>query len=87
MAEIYFTYFNRGNAYYHKDDYKNALPDLDTAISLNPKYARPYLLRGAIYSELEERDKAISDLQTAIDLGLIPNEEQQAKALLDKLRK
>ena len=87
MVEISFTYFNRGHTYYQKGDYKSAMPDLDTAISLNPNYARPYLLRGVIFAELEERDKAISDLQTAIDLGLIPNEEQQARFWLDKLRK
>ncbi len=65
--------------------YDEALEDLDVANELNPLFANTYYLRGFLYYEIGEMHKAISDLERALELGLDPDAEQIAEALLEEL--
>ena len=55
------VYNNRGMRYYNLKQYDNALSDLNTALKLNPKYAKAYARRAMIYRALGENGKAQAD--------------------------
>ena len=66
-------YFNnRGYTYMRLRDYKNALADLDMAISLNPNYVEALMNRADIYNYYYaiDRKKAINDYNAVIALGI-----------------
>jgi Tfp pilus assembly protein PilF len=61
-------YTERGFAYFSKDDYLHALPDLDSAIRLNPNNGRALKTRGLTY-EAKGDSRAQADLASAKLLG------------------
>jgi tetratricopeptide (TPR) repeat protein len=61
-------YAERGFAYFSKDDYLHALPDLDSAIRLNPNNGRALKTRGLTY-EAKGDSRAEADLASAKLLG------------------
>jgi tetratricopeptide (TPR) repeat protein/S1-C subfamily serine protease len=61
-------YSNRGNAKSDLGDNKGALADYDTAIRINPQYAKSYSNRGGLKAELGDNKGAITDFDTAIRL-------------------
>ena len=65
----YVAYFNRGLAYRHLGNNRQALGDYDKAIELNPKYAEAYNNRGVVYSNLGNDQQALGDYDKAIELN------------------
>ncbi|MEO0247752.1 MAG: serine/threonine-protein kinase [candidate division WOR-3 bacterium] len=63
----YWTYVSRGKAYENVGQFKDALEDYNSAISIYPS-SLVYCNRGNIYNNLGELNKAIKDYDTAIDL-------------------
>jgi len=61
-------YTERGFAYFKKDDYVHAFPDLDNAIRLNPNNGRALKTRGLAY-EAKGDSRAQADLASAKLLG------------------
>jgi tetratricopeptide (TPR) repeat protein len=61
-------YTERGFAYFKKDDYAHAFPDLDNAIRLNPNNGRALKTRGLAY-EAKGDSRAQADLASAKLLG------------------
>lgn len=75
----------RGSAYQSVLDYVLAVLNFDEAIDLDPQYALAYYNRGISYYNIGNRNQAISDLVRALELGLSPDFEQEARALLEDL--
>lgn len=70
------AYLNRGNSYYKKGKFKQAIEDYSQAISLNPKDAEAYFFRGLTYYKKwfkkayeNDLDRAIEDYTQAISLA------------------
>lgn len=57
------AYFNRGTAYWYKEDFRNAEKDFDVAIKIDPKQADAWYWRGRCKEKLG--DKAGSDADIA----------------------
>src|SRR5262245_30581438 len=51
---------NRGIAYARAGDYDRAVGEFDTAVRVNPNYARAYLSRGNAHLVRRDYDRAIS---------------------------
>lgn len=62
-------YYNRGNSYLDKEDYKNAIASYNKAIELDLKDSYSYTNRGYAYVELGELDLAFADYNEAIELN------------------
>ena len=60
--------FKQGNDKLDKSDYQGAINSLTEAISLDPKFAEAYSLRGAAYSRSEDDKKAIDNWQKSANL-------------------
>lgn len=62
---------NRAYTYMMMNDYKNALPDLDSAIKLRPAYVNALMNRGDLYNYYysQDKEKAIADYDRVIALG------------------
>ena len=56
-------------AYYHLEQYENALALFDRALALDPLYANSYTNRGCVYHVLGRYDEALADYAQAIRLG------------------
>ena len=67
--QVAFVYNNRGNAYFRKGDYDQAILDYDQAIRLDPKNARFYNNRGEAYTRNGDYDRAIADFDRALKLA------------------
>lgn len=65
------AYNNRAYTYMMLNDYKSALPDLDTAIKLRPTYVNALMNRGDIYNYyfMQDKEKAIADYDKVIEQG------------------
>jgi tetratricopeptide (TPR) repeat protein len=66
------VFLKRGITYGLKNDFQQAIKDLNQAIKLNPKLARAYTNRGNIYNAMNTNDLAIADYDTAINID--PND-------------
>ncbi len=64
-----FIHFQRGLAFYDKNNYQKAIADFSEAIRLNPLDGSPYIGRGASYSVLQDFKKAIVDFDEALKLA------------------
>jgi tetratricopeptide (TPR) repeat protein len=62
------VYYHRGLAYGYKNEYDQAIRDLNRAILLNPCEANAYYYRGLAYYHNNEYDQAIRDFNEAIFL-------------------
>ncbi len=60
--------YNRGTAYYEKQDFDAAERELSRAIQLEPKAADAYFNRGLSFRRRHKIDEAISDFSKAIEL-------------------
>ena len=52
-----------------RQQYADALSDLDEAVRLNPTFDRAYVNRASVYSILREDQMALSDFNRAIELN------------------
>ena len=77
----YKAYYNRGLSYMQLQQFKNALNDLDKAISLHRRgdHYKSYVARGNVYYQLKDMPKAIEDAKTAL---VIDPENVKAQFLL-----
>ena len=60
---------SRGIGYMLRQQYADALSDLDEAVRLNPTFDRSYVNRASVYSILHEDQMALSDFNRAIELN------------------
>lgn len=67
-GRVKIAYNSRGGAYRELHDYRRALEDFNTAISLDPGYAMPYNNRGLVYRDAGDYARALSDFSTSISL-------------------
>ena len=63
-----FVYFQRGLAWYDKNDYDKAIADFSESIRLNPRDASPWVGRGAAYMYKNDLKQAIADFSEGIRL-------------------
>jgi hypothetical protein len=63
------AYYNRGNAYYKKGQYDQAISDYNKAIEINASNDWYYNSRGNAYADKGQYDQAISDYTKAIELN------------------
>jgi tetratricopeptide (TPR) repeat protein len=64
-----YVFFNRGNAYYAKKDYTNALLDYSKTLKMNDGYAEAYFQRGLTKSAVGDKT-GCDDLKKADKLKL-----------------
>lgn len=65
------AYFERGDSYFRKQMYENAINDFTSAIELKPDFAEAFLARGAVVcGVLDKKMEGCSDLIKASDLGM-----------------
>ena len=76
------TYWYRGLAYYRKNNFQHALADLTKAITLRPNTADFHFWRGLVRVAAGQRAKGLADLHTAQRLGLKPDMQKAADAIL-----
>ena len=62
-------YWNSGNEYLLRDDYKGAIADFTKAIEINPEFTQAYLNRGVAYAFLQDYQAAIADYTKAIEIN------------------
>ena len=62
------AYFDRGRAWYFKQEFDKAIADYSEAIRLDPREAKAYHNRGYTWNSKQEYDKAIADYNEAIRL-------------------
>jgi len=79
------AYFNRSIPYAEAAQYEQAIIDLDNGIEIDPTNAYAYLLRGVVFGEIGKVENAVADLETALELGLEPEDKQDAEAMLEYL--
>ena len=73
-----YVFFNRGNAYFDKKDWKNAMADYDKTISLNKTYAEAYCQRGFVKIQVSDPG-ACDDFKKAIK-----GDSEDAKSAFEK---
>lgn len=61
-------YLFRANSYMELEEYDLALADFNSAIEIDPEYARAYYRRGILYKKLERLNEAEKDFKKAIEL-------------------
>jgi tetratricopeptide (TPR) repeat protein len=65
------AYYNRGAAYSHLGNDRQAIVDYDKALEINPEYADAYYNRGTIYLHLGNYRQAIRDFDKALSINPI----------------
>ncbi len=63
------AYYERGETYYDKAEFKEAIKDYDEAIRLDSNFVDAYGMRGAAYCSLGEYEQGIKDYDEAIRLN------------------
>ena len=76
---------NRGISYLSLGENELAISDFTRVIELDPLNAAAYYLRGLLYANNDNPDGAFADLETALILGLPPEPESEALAILEVL--
>lgn len=59
---------NRGVGYLGKQDYANAIADLDKAVGINPQMSYAWLKRGLAHKATGKKDQAFADFTQAIEI-------------------
>ena len=67
-AQTYNELIAKGDDFYAKKDYAEAIKIFTQAIALEPNFAKAYWYRGDANRELKQNDEAINDYTIAIDL-------------------
>lgn len=82
------TFFNKGNAQYNYDKYKEAIATFTKAISLDEKYFDAYLNRGNSYFKNDEIKKGYQDYCKCCDLfnEMINNETNYKKEEIEEVK-
>lgn len=62
------AYLKRSNAYRIKENYKEAIKDLNRAIELDHEYSHAYNNRGLAYTAIDDYQSAIRDFTRAIEI-------------------
>ncbi|MFV7233961.1 tetratricopeptide repeat protein [Flavobacterium sp. ZB4R12] len=62
------TYYSRGNAKFHLQDYQSAIEDYTKAIEVDPNYGEAYYRRGFVMHSLKHYLGAITDYSKAIEI-------------------
>jgi len=78
------VYYNRGLAYFYKQDYDKAIADYTQALLLNPRYSNAYHNRAIAYYMKKEYQKALADIQRMQHLEF-KIDDKLLKALRDKV--
>src|SRR5271170_7840903 len=63
------AYQNRGNAWYARGNYGQAIADYDATIRIDPDSPSPYVNRATVRRDLGYVEGALADYQKAISLG------------------
>ena len=63
------TDLNRGNAYFEKGQYDQAISAYNKALEINPRFALAYYSRGLAYARMGQYDQAISNYNKALELN------------------
>jgi len=66
VSELYVW---RGNAWYNKKDYDNALVDYNKAIEINPNYELAFYNRGFAWIAKQDYNRAIADFNKVIEIN------------------
>jgi tetratricopeptide (TPR) repeat protein len=66
------VYYQRGNRYYHRGTFEQAISAYSRAINLDPNYVLAYINRGSAYTARGHYDRALADYTRAIELD--PND-------------
>ena len=61
-------FFNRGLALMKVLDYKGSMNDMESCLSLDPKYIKAYIKKGQIYVMQKELHKAISMFEKGLEI-------------------
>jgi tetratricopeptide (TPR) repeat protein len=77
-----YLYYNRGNLYAQRQDYRRAIEDYSQAILLEERLAEAYFNRGLALIYLKREAEGISDLSKAGELGIY-----QAYSVIKKYQK
>ncbi len=62
-------YFNRGNNYFKRGQYDEAISDYTKALEIDPKFTEAYHNRGTAYGKKGRYDEAISDFTKALEIN------------------
>ncbi len=62
-------YVSRGNDYFKKGQYDQAIADHNKALEINPRYVEAYHNRGTAYGNKGQHDQAISDYSKALEIN------------------
>jgi hypothetical protein len=79
QSSQYSTLYNEGVEKICKNQYREAIALLDTAILLKPDYKEAIMARGQSFLMIEERDKACADFALSTKLGWAPAKEYVEK--------
>lgn len=71
-SDLAWAYGNRGGAYAKIQRFQDALPDLDTALTLDPENLGVLVNRGIAYFALERPDDSLRDLDRALNIQADP---------------
>jgi len=62
-------YFERGMKFFQEGDYSQAIPDLESAVGINPKAANSRFFLGICFLLTEQNEKGIRELKKTVALG------------------
>ena len=63
------AYYNRGNAYYNKEQLDQAISDYNKAIELSPTHTNAYYNIGCVYSLQNNLSEALKYLELVLENG------------------
>ena len=78
------AYSNRGHAQMMLEKYKDAITDIQKAISLDPNNSYSFRNRALLFIEIKNMNMACVDLQQSLDLGFTDSYGDEVKELIEK---